>query len=374
MRYSKRADGRYARQVKVGEVNGKAIKKTIYGKTEKELDKKYRELMLLVDRNVIIETQGITLGELKKEWYRIRIDGKIRRNTECAYSSILKRIEPISTMRVKDIKRYNIESLISDILKEGHENTAQSVLKMLRKIFDYAIDNDIIYKNPCNGLSVKHKQKEKRVLTDSEKDIIDNSEIPLRDKAILYLLRYTGIRRGELFALHKDDIDKKNSIIRINKTLVDNNGKPYIQDMTKSVAGDRCIPIFLKLYNPLFDYLDTVDGYLFLNKKGALMACNSMRTLFDRIKSDYGLGEDLTMHCFRHNFISECYSAKIDVKKTQSWVGHDDVGTTLNIYTKLSRQEIQDGSLMDFYYESQKQVKQSADAPVDALSLVKQAT
>jgi integrase len=199
-RYRKRKDGRYAKQITVGYKNGKPSKKTVYGKTIAELEKNYRELMLLVDRNVILDGQGITLSELMDEWYRINKQGKIRRNTECVYASLMKRIDVIGGMKVKDIRRYNIESLLSDIQKEGYTNTAKSVLGMLRNIFDYAISNDIIYKNPCLNLSVKHKAKAKRVLTNREKQIIENDIIDVKDKVFIYLLRYTGIRRGELFA------------------------------------------------------------------------------------------------------------------------------------------------------------------------------
>lgn len=359
-RYKKRADGRYAKQVTVGYKGNKPIKKTVYGKTEKELEKNYRELMLYVDRNIIVDNGGLTLSELTDEWYRLRIQGKVRRNTECGYSSIIKRIKTIGELKVKDIKRYNIECLVSDIQKEGYINTSKTVLSMLKKIFDYAVENDIVYKNPCSGLSVKYKKKGKRTLTEAEKKIIDTAEMNLKDKAFLYLLRYTGIRRGELFSLTKDDIDRENMTIRITKTIIDNNGEPYIQDMPKTEAGERIIPIFLRLAKPLFDYMDTVDNYLFLNKNGKYMASNSMNHMFKTIISKYGLGEDLTMHCFRYNFISECYAAGVDVKKLQTWVGHDDVSTTLNVYTKLAKQEVLDGDIMNEFYGSQTEVKKKS--------------
>jgi site-specific recombinase XerD len=357
VKYKKRSDGRYAKQVTVGHKDKKPIKKTVYGKTPLELEKNYRALMLYVDRNIIVDNQGLTLSELVDEWYRIRVSGKVKRNTECGYASVINRIKTIGELKVKDIKRYNIECLISDIQKEGYSNTAKTALAMLNRIFKYAVANEIVYKNPCADLSVKHKINGKRILTESEKKIIETADMNIKDKAFLYLLRYTGVRRGELFALRKSDIDRKNMTIRINKTVVDNNGKPYVQDTPKTEAGDRTVPIFLKLARPLFDYLETIDDYLFLNKNGKIMASNSMKTMFDNMISKYGFGEDLVMHCFRYNFISECYAAGVDVKKVQAWVGHDDVSTTLNIYTKLSKEEIADGDIMNKFYGSQTEVK-----------------
>jgi integrase len=360
MANKKRKDGRYAKQVTVGYKNGKPIRKTVYGKTQKELDKKYRELMLLVDKGILLDDFGITISELTKQWYRIKKEGKIKRNTECCYSSLMKRINSaVGTLRVKDVTRYTIETLLADIQKEGLYNTSERILSMLYSIFEFAVDNDIIAKNPCKGLSVKYELKKKRVLTPSEKDNIDNATgLTYKESAFLLLLRYTGMRRGEVFALEKSDIDKQNMVIHITKTLIDNNGKPYIQHSAKTDAGKRFVPILLPLSKVLFKYIDSLErDYLFINKKGKLYAVNSMYFLFNNIKEKVGLGEDLTMHCFRHNFISECYKAKVDVKKLQKWVGHTDISTTLNIYTSLEKEDIESANELNEYYNSQNTVK-----------------
>ncbi len=356
----KRKDGRYSKQVTVGIKNGKPVKKTVYGKTIKEVEKNYRDLMLLIDKGVVLDNRGITVTELRKEWYRIKKEGKVKRNTECAYSSIMKRIDAaIGDMKVKDVTMYTVESLLAGTQKEGLYKTSDSILIMLKAIFDYAIQNDIIARNPCKGLTVKYDEKNKRVLTEEEKENINNaSALKDREKVFLLLMRYTGMRRGEIFSLTRSDIDKNNMSIRINKTLIDNNGKPYVQENPKTEAGKRNVPILLPLVKPLFDYINSIDTeYLFLNRNGNLMAVNSINHFFNQVKRKVGLGEDLSTHCFRYNFISECYAAGVDVKKLQLWVGHVDIGTTLNIYTKLSREVINDGNEMNHFYGSQTEVK-----------------
>lgn len=360
-KYKKRADGRYSKQVTIGKVNNKPVRKTIYGKTISELEKNYREFMLLVDRNVVLDDKKLTFGELKQEWYRIRKQGKIEDNTRCSYRSQLNRTRPIDEIKVKDLKRYHIESLICDITNEGKTFTAKAVLKKIENILDYAVENDIILKNPCIGLSVRHKKKSKRVLTEEEKRILDEIDkadgLTLKEKALILLFRYTGGRRGEVFSLHKDDFSRGDMSIHIHRTIVDNDGKPYIKETTKTPAGDRYVPIFLKPARVIFDYLDTVDGYLFLNQHGKVMAVNSMRFMFQNIIKKLGLGGDLTPHCFRHNFITECYYAGVDLLTTQAWAGHEDVSTTYKIYTHLDKNRVYDGDRMNEFYCSQTTVK-----------------
>ena len=47
---AKRADGRYQRQVYLGKIDGKRQYKVVYGKTEKEVEKKVREIKNQLDK------------------------------------------------------------------------------------------------------------------------------------------------------------------------------------------------------------------------------------------------------------------------------------------------------------------------------------
>lgn len=263
-------------------------------------------------------------------------------------------------MKVKDISPYIVEENLNKIqYGENHGRKAELYLFLLNSIFTYGLQQEYIYRNPCTGLSVKAPKQKKRALNQNEKNLISSCSLPIKEYTILYLLRYTGIRRGELFALTKKDINRKELTITINKTLIDNNGSPYIQNTVKTDAGSRIIPILLPLIKPLFSYLDSIEtDYLFLNRNGKFCTSCTMQNTIKKIAKMTGLGEDISYHTFRHNFISECYMAGVSVKKLQQWVGHTDISTTLNIYTHLDRDTVKDGSEMNSYYSgSQTEVK-----------------
>lgn len=359
----KRKDGRYAKQVVTGYKEGKPIKKTVYGKTLKEVDKNYRDLMSLIDKGAVLESQNTKVYEFLQMWYEVKKVGKITTNTILAYERKMKLIKntDISEMRVKDVKYYHVKTLIDKLEVENGVSIAKETLVVLKSMFNYAMSQDIIIKNPCNDITVKYKPKIRRPLNETETVTITNIDkykLDEKSKIFTLILRYTGMRRGEVLALAVNDIDRKTLMIHINKTLIDNNARPIIQHRTKTSAGMRSIPLFVPLIKPLFSYIDKLDSeYLFLNKNGNLYSSYSVTKMFTKIKKRLKLGDDLTIHCFRHNFISECYKAKIDIKKTQSWVGHSDIKTTLSIYTHLEESEIKNGDEMNNFYGSQTEVK-----------------
>lgn len=364
-KYKKRADGRYAKQVTVGKKNGIPIKKTVYGKTIKEVEEKYREMMLLIDKGIILKNDDLTITELYGEWYRIKKMGKIRENTIKSYKTISKHIKDgIGDNKIKELTMYSVECLIVGLENDGKKRTALSVLRTINAMMNYAVRNNLVGVNPCGEISVDYEPKVKRALTAEEKNNIDLNidKLNPRQKIYLLILRYTGMRKGEVLALSKSDVDLANGIISINKTLVDSTGHPFIQDFVKTEAGERKVPIFEPLLKPLSDYMETLDSNdLFITGKGNYICLGQTSYWTEQIKRDIGLGEDFTNHMLRHNFISECYSAGVDVKVLQKWVGHADISTTLNIYTHLSDSQIQKSEKMNTFYSSQKEVKSTKE-------------
>lgn len=349
----KRKDGRYCRTVTIGIKNGKYVRKNIYGATLKELDKNYREFMNLFDKGVILDNKNITTYELASQWYESRKSRTLAAETKHRYETKFRHLKEtqIAEMKVTDVKPFNIEKILADFIDSDREATAEVMRVFLKNIFDYAIEQDLVLKNPCINIKVSHRAKEKRALNEIEKRKIERAILSPRDMAFLSVFRYTGARRGEILALSKSDFNLSEGYVRINKTVVDNNGHAFVEDRTKTPAGDRIMPILAPLRKPLEEYLNSLDDdYLFFNKAGKPMSNQSFYNYFRKIKKVVGLPDDVTAHTFRHNFISECYQAGVDVKKLQQWVGHADIRTTLNTYTHLEKGYVQDGEEMNEYY------------------------
>lgn len=55
-----------------------------------------------------------------------------------------------------------------------------------------------------------------------------------RERAFVYLGKYAGLRRGEILALTKGDIDLKHRTINVNKTIVFKKNAGEIKNVPKS--------------------------------------------------------------------------------------------------------------------------------------------
>ena len=68
------------------------------------------------------------------------------------------------------------------------------------------------------------------------------------------LILYTGLRRGELCALNWADIDLRNGVISITKSLLYTPNKGVYEDTTKSRQSQRAVNIPLDMIALLKTY------------------------------------------------------------------------------------------------------------------------
>ena len=357
----KRADGRYAKQITIGTKDGKPVKKTVYGKTQKEVEQNYLELKRKIETGIRLDLSTCTVTELMQEWYEIKIFKNVKENTRKRYEYFIKAMDKmIGNMKVVEIKKFHIDEVVNKMLENGHAS-AHERLQLLNKFFNYCVENDIIVKNPCSGISIRYAPKKKRRLTQEELEKIDKCDLNRKQTAFLYTLRYTGMRIGELCALYVSDIDFKEMKIYINKTVVSVDRRTFIQETPKTNAGNRYVPIPIKLYKPLKNYIEGLPDdqeLLFPSEVGKPNSPTGAAKKIKKLLRDCDIEDnEITPHYFRHNFISECYDAGIDVKVVQKWVGHSDIKTTLDIYTHLSEEkEESEADKMNEFYGSQKEV------------------
>ena len=153
-----------------------------------------------------------------------------------------------------DIQRFIVSTLLP---KRPKPAMLKRLLQLLRAIFDYAIRKKLCYDNPLKYITAQeyYKYCDTKVKTDEEKAFSSNeleklskdAEAHLDNPRVLMsmLSKETGLRVGELTALHKDDID--NNFIHIHRQQIQ-DGKnvyevPYTKDERLHPHNGRYIPL-----------------------------------------------------------------------------------------------------------------------------------
>jgi hypothetical protein len=108
----KRKDGRFQGSIAVGrDIFGKAKRKTVYGKTEKEVQVKLTEVAHQLNNSNYLEPSCITLEVWLKDWLENYKSISLKPTTYDLYENIINTIinKEIGKLKLKDIKPMNIQ-------------------------------------------------------------------------------------------------------------------------------------------------------------------------------------------------------------------------------------------------------------------------
>ena len=343
--YKKRKDGRYATRVSTGKYDqdGKAIVINLSARTQAELRAKVAEAKANVIKGTYNANTVITFGAYADKWLEVEKAGlslKARRK----YKNAIDHMESIREIRLKDITRQDIMTCINE--QEGHPDSQRMIRLTARAILDAAIEDCIIYRNVAAKIKLpKHKPQEKRPLTAYEKEAVARIKWEPQELLMVYLLRYFGLRLGEVAGLMKNDIDFKADCVHVRRAVTYAKGETIIKD-TKSAAGRRSVDAPEGVLRRLKPALNKIPGiYLFADADGAPLSQYALRHIWDgayeKINTFSGGREmlepvKLTPHVFRHSYATDLYYAGVDVKDAQRLLGHSSVSVTLGIYTHLT--------------------------------------
>lgn len=199
-------------------------RKEIYDRNLAELKRKLNAATYDDMHGINVANDSITVSQWFKDWIEIHKYKVIRNNTKMYYIQVFtKHIEPVlGRKKLKDVTQLNIKSLLKELDQKGyHYETQNKVRIMLLDMFDKAMVDNYVLKNPCKGIKLsRDEKKDMRVFTrDEQKEFFDCCKGTFYDNLFVVAVS-TGLRQGELCALTWDDIDLEKKEIYINKTLL----------------------------------------------------------------------------------------------------------------------------------------------------------
>ena len=356
----KRTDGRYTKPVPVGRSsNGTPIRKFIYGKTIKEVEGKVREYMDQADKGISPVSDKMFFKDLADMWLSMTKTNLVPGTFHMYRTMVNKHLNPrLGGYYVKELKPLHLQGILNNLNDDGYSTkTIRTAKFTANQIMEFAIDNDLILKNPFKRVALPKgsSKKERRALTSEEQDFIFASYKGHRMGVPVLLMMCCGLRRGELIALTWDDVKTDEKYLVINKAAMIDGNKSTVKD-PKTASGNRRVPIPGSLLDILVDAKSKASSpYVCPSADGQMMTESAFKRAWDSYEHYLNIlagGKDatrshpkivkfphITPHMFRHTYATMLYDAGVDVKKAQKNLGHADVSTTLQIYTHLSNEK-----------------------------------
>lgn len=237
--------------------------------------------------------------------------------------------------------------------KPHSEKTVKEIRRALYAIFEHAVLEDIIPKNPAAKLKSSGKAPVVReALTKEQQEIALTAAPNVRIGDIVLIMYYCGLRRGEVLALTLDDI--KDGWITINKQVtyptdpVTNKGKHAMLGPTKTKAGKRKVPIPNPLMSTINECVERAKAenrtILFPGSDNGYFSYSSIKRGWESFEtacnkiSDGAFGH-VAEHQLRHTYCTNLFEMRVDMLTAQKYMGHDDIETTMKIYTHLREEQ-----------------------------------
>ena len=275
--------------------------------------------------------------------YQKKLDTK----TVKAYRIDLEQFKVASEQEDEPLSKYSITNYIQILHRKYKPKTVKRKIACIRAFINYLEFDEQIDTNPIKKirlefrepitlpkalplktvnslLRVAHRRLEKQ-------KTLYQSNMALRNVAVLELLFATGLRVSELSSIHAKDIDLKNGFVKV----WGKGAKERIIFLSNQETLSA-----LKKYREAFSPQIESTGWFFVNRLGMKLSEQSVRDIVSSSAEQAMIDEHITPHMLRHSFATLMLEEDVDIRYIQSMLGHSSIKTTeIYTHTSLSKQK-----------------------------------
>lgn len=228
--------------------------------------------------------------------------------------------------------------------------TIKRIRTALSPIFSTAVKKELLLKNPVTNATTLAGEEKERLYLDAEQckelmtflDEFSNPQLP----RVIKTLMYTGMRVGELTALHWNEVDLDKAMITVKYNLYRLDGE-YQISTPKTKSSARVIALPPQLVEILREQKAWQDerrkatgdrwierGAVFTGSYGEYMAKSYINLQFKQLLKKHNF-PDIHIHDLRHANASLLINMGVPVKVISEHLGHRDTRTTETIYAHV---------------------------------------
>lgn len=254
--------------------------------------------------------------------------------------SFIEWIESKGNIFTGNLKRFHITSYKGYLVQNNYEiNTINKKLNSLQSFNQFLMESNYLAEKIVDLKKDKVKlaagsEKEVEVFTDAEIEkllfYIQSEEVLSRNRLIILLLLYTGVRVSELVNVKLRDVD----LLSMNLTIAWGKG-----------GKRREIPLKGDIIESLKEYLQgerkdnkfADSEYLILTNRSAKMDRDAVNRLLKRVETKLNI--IMHPHKYRHTFCTRLLKRGVELTTVAKLAGHSSIQTTASFYINTSQKD-----------------------------------
>ena len=326
---------------------------SVTGATITETKKAMTDLKYRLEHGLFVEREKVTLDSWFQTWIKEYKQNDLKAGTLIAYQNYYNYYikESLGKMSISTIRGEHIQKLYNKLLDD---DMALSSLKIISAVmngcFQRALKNGLIERNPVKlaELPRKKQKTERRVLTLKEQELFFQYSKESYLNNLFALMVRTGMRSGEARGLKFSDVDNRNNVIHIRRTLKYETGKGFFEDTPKTSTSMRDIPLTPEITAIIdsqrkitreYSNVVNIDEYVFHLPEGTPISRERVQSEIDRIVKKVNEAgchmERFTSHCFRHTFATRAIEAGMQPQTLKTILGHSSLSMTMDLYSHV---------------------------------------
>ena len=242
------------------------------------------------------------------------------------------------------LSNLNLNLYVSRLRDNYAYSTVKSIKSLINRSLEFATQEGIIRENIKISVKLTNTQVRKvNALDKSEQNKLTTYILTTKKSYHLGLLlsMLTGLRLGELLALKWCNVDIKNRIIFVEKTIgviSQNHKNLLIEDIPKTQSSIREIPISKQLLLLLKEQkVKSKSEYVVSNYKGEQVNPRAYQKSFENLLKKLNI-KHYGFHSLRHTFATRLLEKNVDIKTISELMGHSSPTITLNRYVHTNMQ------------------------------------
>jgi len=358
-----RPDGRWEGQYTLGKDSGtgKQIRKSVYGKTQKEVKTKLQAVLVDIEKGVFQEPSKMTVATWLDLWLDTYV-GNVKPLTKKSYTSQIRiNIKPnIGAIKLTALTAPIVQTLYNALEKGTDEKAAlssktiQNIHGVLHKALNQAVNLGYIKSNPTDACILpRWERKEIKPLEETQISAFLKAVQGHKFETVYVVTLFTGLRQGEVLGLTEDCLqgDKLYVYRQLQKidgkyvfeTLKNNKTRtltpaPFVMQALKKHIKRQAV-----MQKQAGVAWNNPNNFVFTNELGENLKHITVYKNYKRIVRSLGLDE-ARFHDMRHSYAVAALQAGDDIKTVQENLGHHTAAFTLDTYGHVSERMKQESA------------------------------